>query len=350
MYPIRHPSHSLFVPLRGQNHHLRQWGRHPPGSTPLLLLHGWMDVSASWQFMVDAWPTAWLDQRLVTAPDWRGFGQTRPLAHRPAPANDPVSHKDTHETRDTHDTPAPNRPLNSPNDYGSADHYQFADYLADLDALIAHLNTALGRPAEAPIDLVGHSMGGNVAMLYAGIRPERVRRLVNVEGFGLPPSQPEQAAQRYARWLDEIRALRQGTLALKSYPSAQAVAQRLRKTNPRLAPEKADWLATHWAAPDASGQWQILGDAAHKIVNPQLYQADEVLAVWACIRAPLLVLEAEADSLGQWYRHGEYTRAQFHQRLQGLPQCRIERLPEAGHMLHHDQPEALAALLQEFLA
>jgi len=323
MYPIRHPSHSLFVPLRGQNHHLRQWGRHLPDSTPLLLLHGWMDVSASWQFMVDASPQAWLDQRLITAPDWRGFGQTRP-----------------------HTSPA----AQAPNDYGGADHYQFADYLADLDALIAHLNTALGRPAEAPIDLVGHSMGANVAMLYAGIRPERVRRLVNVEGFGLPPSQPEQAPPRYARWLDEIRALRQGTLALKSYPNAQAVAQRLRKTNPRLAPEKADWLASHWAAPDADGQWQILGDAAHKIVNPQLYRADEVLAIWASIRAPLLVLEAEADSLGQWYRHGEYTRAQFHLRLQGLPGCRIEQLPESGHMLHHDQPEALAALLQEFLA
>ena len=80
-----------------------------------------------------------------------------------------------------------------------------------------------------------------------------------------------------------------------------------------------------------------------------MYRADEVLAVWASIRAPLLVLEAEADSLGQWYRHGEYTRAQFHQRLQVLPHCRIERLPEAGHMLHHDQPEALAALLEEFL-
>ncbi len=326
MYPIRHPSHSLSLPLRGQNHHLRQWGRHQPGSTPLLLLHGWMDVSASWQFMVDAWPQAWLNERLIVAPDWRGFGQTRPLA------------------------PEAPLPAENPHDYGSADHYQFADYLADLDALIERLNTDLGRPAQAPIDLVGHSMGANVAMLYAGIRPERVRRLVNVEGFGLPPSQPEQAPQRYARWLDEIRALREGTLALKSYPSAQAVAQRLRKTNPRLAPDKADWLASHWAAPDASGQWQILGHAAHKIVNPQVYRLDEVLEVWRCIRAPLLVLEAEADSLGQWYRHGEYTRAQFHQRLQVLPSCHIEQLPEAGHMLHHDQPEALAALLQGFLA
>ena len=151
MYPIRHPSHSLSLPLRGQNHHLRQWGRHLPGSTPLLLLHGWMDVSASWQFMLDAWPQAWLEQRLIVAPDWRGFGQTRPLA-----------------SESTH-------PAEHPQDYGSVDHYQFADYLADLDALIAHLNTDLGRPAEAPIDLVGHSMGGSVAMLYAGIRPERVR-------------------------------------------------------------------------------------------------------------------------------------------------------------------------------
>ena len=144
MYPIRHPSHSLSLPLRGQNHHLRQWGRHLPGSTPLLLLHGWMDVSASWQFMVDALPPAWLAERLIVAPDWRGFGHSRPLEC--ATPTDPLS-------------------------YGSADHYQFADYLADLDALIAHLNAELGRPAGAAFDVVGHSMGGNVAMLYAGVRP-----------------------------------------------------------------------------------------------------------------------------------------------------------------------------------
>ena len=324
MYSIRHPSHSLYLPLRGFRHHLRQWGQHRPDATPLLLLHGWMDVSASWQFMVDALPPAWLTERLIVAPDWRGFGHSRPLEC--AKPSDPLA-------------------------YGSADHYQFADYLADLDALIAHLNAELGRPAGAAFDVVGHSMGGNVAMLYAGVRPALVRRLVNVEGFGMPASQPEQAPQRYARWLDEIGALRQGTLALKSYPSAQAVAQRLRKTNPRLAPEKADWLAAHWAAPDASGQWQVLGHAAHKIVNPHLYRADEVLAVWRCIRAPLLVVEAQADSLGQWYRQGEYTREQFHQRLQAAqPQCRIEQLPDAGHMLHHDQPAALAALLQAFFA
>ncbi len=65
-----------------------------------------------------------------------------------------------------------------------ADHYVFADYLADLDMLLDHY-----APGQA-VDLVGHSMGGNVAMMYAGVRPERIRRLVNLEGFGMPATPP----------------------------------------------------------------------------------------------------------------------------------------------------------------
>ena len=203
MYQVQRPSHSEQVALRDQHYHLRRWGQ---------LLHGWMDVSASWQFVVDALRT----ERCVVAPDWRGFGRTR--------------------ARHLADAPWPGP-------YGAADHYAFVDYLADLDALLDHLNAQLGRDAHAPVDLVGHSMGGNVAMLYGGVRPQRVRRLVNLEGFGMPATRSSQAPSRYARWLDELKSLQAGALDLKPYPSRQGVAQRLMKTNPRLLPERDEWLA-----------------------------------------------------------------------------------------------------------
>src|SRR5206468_3870999 len=79
------------------------------------------------------------------------------------------------------------------------DGYWFADYLADLEAILDHVSP------DAPVDLVGHSMGGNVAMLYAGIRRERVRSLTNLEGFGMQRTQPDQAPARYRQWLDEMR-------------------------------------------------------------------------------------------------------------------------------------------------
>ena len=92
------------------------------------------------------------------------------------------------------------------------------------------------------MNLVGHSLGGNVAALYAGIRPERVAKLVNLEGFGMPPTRPEQAPKRYARWLEELREPPQ----LRPYASFAALADRLQQGNPRLTRERAEFLARHW--------------------------------------------------------------------------------------------------------
>jgi pimeloyl-ACP methyl ester carboxylesterase len=220
MYQARKPSRTEFVPVRHLNYHVRQWGQPDATQAPLVLVHGWMDVSASWQFVVDAMR----GDRWIIAPDWRGFGLSKA------------------------DGPAP-------------DNYWFPDYLADLDILLDHY------AGERAVDLVGHSMGGNVAMIYSGVRPQRIRRLVNLEGFGMPETRPAQAPGRYAQWIDEVKALHRGENGLKAYGSVDGVAQRLMKTNPRLPRDKADWLARQWAAPNAEGGWEILGDAAHKVVG-----------------------------------------------------------------------------------
>jgi pimeloyl-ACP methyl ester carboxylesterase len=191
-------------------------------------------------------------------------------------------------------------------------------------------------------------MGGNVAMLYAGIRPERIHRLINLEGFGMPATVPEQAPKRFAQWMDEVKQLQRGDLALKTYASLEAVARRLMKTNARLGSDKAHWLANHWSAELAPGQWSILGEAAHKISNPQLYRVDEVLAIYRCIRAPMLMVEAQDDSLAVWFK-GKFTLDQHHERMQVVARLETVQLPDCGHMLHHDQPERVAALMERFL-
>ena len=151
------------------------------------------------------------------------------------------------------------------------------------------------------------------------------------------------------QWLDELKALEKGELDLKPYPDAAAVAQRLMKTNARLSQDKADWLAQHWAKADAQGQWRILGDAAHKVVNPYLYRVDEVLETYKRITAPTLGVEASDDSLSQWWK-GKFTLEEFHERLKSVSNLQMATLQDAGHMLHHDQAEALAQLLEDFLA
>ena len=305
MYQPLRPSRSETVRVRTLNYHVRLWGEARPGTAPLVLLHGWMDVGASYQFAVDAFTEAFAAGRLIIAPDWRGFG---------------------HST-----LPAP------------CDHYQFADYLADLDQLLDHY------AGDAPVDLVGHSTGGNVAMMYAGVRPARIRRLVNLEGFGMPATQPAQAPARYAQWIDEIRKLERGEMDLKAYDDLAGVAQRLMKTNRRLAQNRADWLAGHWARPDAQGRWTILGDPAHKITSAQLFRLDEALALYEAITAPVLAVEASDDSLGLWWK-GRYSLQEYHQRLTHVRDCRTAVVQDAGHMLHHDQPQAVAGLIEGFLS
>jgi pimeloyl-ACP methyl ester carboxylesterase len=314
MYQAKRPSRSEFVRIRQLNYHVRTWGQPTPGVAPLVMVHGWMDVGASYQFVVDAFEEAFMQDRFIVAPDWRGFG---------------LSGWEN-------------------NSYPGHDNYWFPDYMADLDFLIDH---TLARYSEAPtqLDLVGHSMGGNVVMLYAGSRPERIRRLINLEGFGMPATKPTQAPKRYAQWMDELKDLYKGDKALKTYPGLEGVAQRLMKTNPRLPLDKALWLASHWSAEVSPGQWQILGDAAHKITNAQLYRVEEVLALYANISAPVLSVEASENQMDVWWK-GRFTLAEFHERLKSLPQLKQALVTEAGHMLHHDQPAQLARLIEDFLA
>jgi len=284
--------------VRGLRYHLREWG--PADAGPerrLFMLHGWMDVSASFQFVVDALDADWH----VVAPDWRGFGLSE-RAH--------------------------------------ADCYWFPDYVADLEFI---LDAVQGGSAA---HLLGHSMGGNVALLYAGARPQRVRSLINLEGFGLHATHAEQAPARFAQWLDELK---QGGM-LRDYASRDEVATRLRKNNPRLSAARAAFLAEHWAEADGRGRFRVAGDPAHRIVNPVLYRLDEAMACWKAVKSPsLMVLAAETDAL----RHVAQDRAQaweeVHRRLAAVPGAEIETVQDAGHMLHHDQPEAVARLIVDFL-
>ncbi|SAK40435.1 alpha/beta fold hydrolase [Caballeronia ptereochthonis] len=289
---------SEFVDARGVRLHVRRWGS---SDAPMLfMLHGWMDVGASFQFVVDALAGDWQ----VLAPDARGFGLS----------DWPVAEK-------------------------GGGHYYFPDYLADLDVL-------LDRYAPgAPVNLVGHSMGANVSLLYAGVRPDRVRRVVDLEGFGLPAARASQAPGRLAQWLDDQRA----PPVLRSYASLDEVAERLIRTNPRLPLARARYLAPHWSREEADGRFHLLADPAHKMRGPTLYRLDEVSASWSRVQAPVLHVEAK-DSPTLAAFAGQMPVAEFKTRFAAFPDWREEIVDDAGHMIHHDQPERIAALIESFCA
>jgi pimeloyl-ACP methyl ester carboxylesterase len=283
-------SRSEFLDIRGLRYHVRTWGS---ASAPkLFLLHGWMDVSASFQFVVDELRHDWF----VIAPDWRGFGLSEWTRHS----------------------------------------YWFPDYIADLDALLHHFQS------DAPANLVGHSMGGNVANLYAGIRSERVGKLVLAEGFGLPPTKPEKAPERYAQWLEEARNLP----GLRPYTSFDEVVERLKKNNPRISSERAAFLAPHWAEQMPDGSIRLRADPCHRMVNPVLYRIEEAMACWRRITAPVLWLWGDGEWMMKWMKGDKALLDGYRSCYRSLQE---QTIADAGHMMHHDQPARFAHALETFL-
>ena len=283
-------SQSHIHTIRNLRYHVRTWG--DARSPKLFLLPGWMDVSASFQFLVDCLERDWY----VVAPDWRGFGLTE----------------------------------------WARDGYWFPDYYADLDALLD-----IYEP-QAPVSLVAHSMGGNIAGVYAGVRPHRVAKLISLEGFGASRTKPEDAPARFERWLDEVLEPPQ----FGPYASFDAVAARLKKNNARLADYKALFLAQHWAKQIAPGVVTLNSDPKHKMVNPVLNRIEEVFACWQRITAPVLWVSG-ADSSARGWRAD--IASQLAQRKAAIPNLSEVVLPECGHMMHHDQPEQLARVIEDFL-
>ncbi len=258
---------------------------------PVFLLHGWLDSGETFQFMVDALKRDWS----MVAPDWRGFGRSE----------------------------------------WPQQGYWFPDYLGDLDALLDQLSPS------APARLVGHSMGGNIACSYAGIRPERVRCVINLEGVGLARTSPAQAPGRMRKWLDQLKS----QSARKDYASFEELAGIIRFRYPRFSPAQAMFVAAAWGRQDPGGRVRLAGDPRHQWVNPVLYKREDTEACWREVRAPLLMLVGEeSDVLAKLGGDGtpEAFRAIF-------PHLQIARVAGAGHMLHIEKPDLVAPLVESFL-
>lgn len=288
------PSRSKFVDIRGLSYHVRTWGR--DDARKLFLLHGWMDVSASFQFLVDALARDWL----VLAPDWRGFGLTQ--------------------------TPS--------------DGYWFADYVADLDALL-HVLADGERPVVA-----GHSLGANVALVWAGARPATASHVIALDAFGVPAEPAHRAPAKLRLWLDALRDPPQ----FAPYRNLAAVADRLQKTNPRLPRDKAEFLAPHWAEVLPDGSARLRADPRHKLPFPTTARIDEMFAIWEAIDVPVLWVKALQSHIASWVAPGADGEAEIARRFAHLRHGTLVEVDEAGHMLHHDQPAAVARLIEDFTA
>ncbi len=289
--------------LRGLNTRVTEWG---DSSNPiLLLLHGWMDCGGSFQFVAPA-----LAERFhVIAPDLRGFGDT-----------------------------------------DHAQGYWFPDYLADVEALLN-----VYSPNQA-VYVAGHSMGGNIALLYAGISPHRVKRVISLESAGLLPTEPSEAPTKYRKWMMEVLS----DQPPRVYPSRQALLMSMHKVNPQLAPEMIETLADLWAEPvpqeesEVSNKWaepsarayRLKHDHAHRYTNPYRYNFDDILAIWSEISASTgLVMATQSPMYERFVQADRLTTVKEALSIKDEHYYVIEG---AGHMIHLERPEETTEILLNF--
>jgi len=278
---------SIYLRLRGLRFHLRCWGAE---DAPLLVYcHGWLDTTATFADVGER-----LGQRFrVVALDQRGYGYSE----------------------------------------WPVDGYWFPDYVADLETLIDRLSP------DQPVRLAGHSMGGQVASLYAGLRPARVSKLAVLDSLFLPDMPPAGAPRRFSRWLDQLKAPDRS----KTYASFEELAARVQKQHPQLSDERALFVAQGWGAAGADGRIRLLADPKHRLDMPSLYRNAESMEIWKGITAPTLFLDAGASAFGK-----AITAEEKATRRACFRDPREVVIAEAGHMLHFDAPQATAQALLDF--
>ncbi len=275
--------------IRGVDYEISEWG--DPSRPLMFWLHGFGDCGASFQFVVDRFERDWF----VVAPDWRGFGGSK---------TDAVA-------------------------------FWFPDYLADLDRLLD-----LYSP-DAPARLVGHSMGANIGGLYAGSIPERVSAFVNVEGFGLTDTNPAEAPGRYRKWIEAGH----NAPTFSSFADFAALAGRIRTRNPRMPPECAEFVARLWGR-ERGGRVELRANAHHKLPNAILYRRAESEACWRNVTAPVLLVAGEMSE----FRTALDRRLDVGNQDLPFPGATTELIGGAGHMMHFEAPQELAAAIEAFLA
>ena len=278
--------------IRGLQYHIQEWGS---AEKPLLLLlHGWMDCGASYKYMADILK----DDYFLVAPDWRGFGETE-----------------------------------------HAQGYWFPDYFADLECIIEHYSP------NAPVDMVAHSMGGNIALMYAGIRPEKISRLMSLEALGMFDKKSCDAPKTYRRWLDEIGL----NATTKTYPDRDALKSSIRAGNPNLSEELVTELSFLWGREYGDeGQMRLKHDHAHRYTNPIRYNFDDVLAVWAEVTATVSIVMAEDSPFYKNYQ--KIGRIEQAHACLPAPKEHYYLITDSAHMLHIEQPQQVSDAIKRFFS
>ena len=280
---------SVFHNIRGIDYHFNLWGN--KDAAPILYLHGWADSGSTFQFVVDSFKKNWR----VIAPDFRGFGRSQ----------------------------------------HNKSSYWFPDYLADLNRIINIFSE------KDPVTLIGHSMGGNVASMYAGIFPDEVKNLINIEGFGLKESKSDNAPINYYHWIKKQNTDQK----FSEYKTFDELAEKLIKRNPKMSKDIAMYVANEWAMKQESGLIKLRADPFHKLPNAVQYRRNEAEACWKHIRANMIFIFGKNTNFIE-----QLDTVNNEERSSIFSNSQMVEIPDAGHMIHLENPELLASTIEDFLS
>ncbi|MGD9798552.1 MAG: alpha/beta fold hydrolase [Acidimicrobiia bacterium] len=282
-------SHSYFS-QRLRLHYL-DWGN--AGAPPLLLVHGNRDHCHNWD-----WVAARLrDEYHIVAPDLRGHGDSQ---------------------------------------WSTGSTYTSAEYVYDIAQLIH-------QRGMAPLRIVAHSLGGSVALKYAGAFPENVERLIVIEGTGPPrvdPALRPTPPDRMRSWIEAGRALAGRTP--RRYPSLDAAFHRMQEANPHLSPEQARHLTIHGSNENEDGTYSWKFDNHVHVGTPFDLGPEETRRLWANIACPVLLVTGSES----WQRR----HVEDDDLVGEFRDARHVVIDDAGHWVHHDQLDRFVALVRDFLA
>lgn len=272
--------------------HYVDWGN--PGAPPLILLHGGKDHARSWD-----WTARALRARFhVIAPDLRGHGDS---------------------------------------EWTSDGAYPMEGYVYDLAQIVHQLDLA-------PVSIVAHSLGGNIALRYAGLYPDRVSRLVAIEGLGPSPKMIEEMAktppaQRLRDWIEKKRAA--SGLAPKRYKTFEDALLRMKAANEHLSEDQARHLALHGATRNEDGTWSWKFDPYVQVWPVVDMPREDQHALWAAATCPTLLVYGAKS-----WASNPATDGRIRHFTNG---AEVKLFDGAGHWVHHDRFDAFVAMLHDFL-
>jgi pimeloyl-ACP methyl ester carboxylesterase len=285
------PISRVFFSQRLKLHYV-DWGN--PDAPPLLLLHGGRDHCRNWDWVAEALRH---DYHII-APDLRGHGESA---------------------------------------WSASGHYTMASYLYDLAQLIH-------QQALAPVNIIAHSLGGNIALRYAGIYPENLRRLVAIEGLGPGPRAHADAArrpiaERMRAWIEQQRdaAGRQP----RRYATLEDAFERMREANQHLSPAQARHLTQHGINQNEDGTYSWKFDHYVRVWPPYDMTREEIAELWGRITCPALLVYGKESWATDPAEDG---------RLAYFQNARVLAVEGAGHWVHHDRLALFLSEVRTFLA